>query len=257
VDFSFELFYKIILFTLGGAAAGVINTLAGNGTVITLPILVFLGLNPQTANGTNRVGVIMQGVVSFSSLRAQQSYPLRKYLILIIPCLLTATAGAYTASITDPKIFNKILAFVMVLMLYLVLQKPEKWLRDSYEVEWDMAKKIKLLLAFVLLGFYGGFIQAGMGVLMLITLVLLGDVPVKEANSVKALIIVLINIPAITVFIFQGQVHWLFGLLMGAGQSLGAWLTVKFLMNKPSAGIWVKRALIVMISLAIIKFAFF
>jgi uncharacterized membrane protein YfcA len=251
------LLLKGLLFAAGGITAGIINTLAGNGTAITLPILVFLGLDAQTANGTNRVGVIMQGVVSFSSLKASQNYALRKYFPLIVPCLLTAAAGAYTATVIDPKLFGKILAVVMLLMLFLVVRKPEKWLKDPPLTVWDFKTKIKLFLAFCCMGFYGGFIQAGMGIFMLVSLVLLGNISLKEANSVKAFIIVLINIPAIAIFIWQEQVHWLFGFLMGMGQSLGAWLTVKFLLNKAQAGLWVRLVLIVMIIFAMIKFAFF
>jgi uncharacterized membrane protein YfcA len=257
VEFSPDFFIQLLLFSLGGMTAGVINTLAGNGTVITLPLLVFLGLPPQTANGTNRIGVIMQGLVAFTALRAQKSFSLQKYVILIIPCLMTAAGGAYTATVINPALFNKILAVVMLIMLFLVLQKPEKWLREHEEEPTNKRFSYPLVIIFMILGFYGGFIQAGMGVLILVSLVLFGNISQREANSIKAFIIVLINIPAILIFIWQGQVHWLFGLMMGAGQSAGAWLTVRLLMDKPQAGLWVRRVLIGTLILASIKFAFF
>ncbi len=252
--FSFD-YIKILLFLFCGILAGIINTLAGNGTVITLPLLVFFGLEPQTANGTNRIGVIMQGFVSFFSLKSNQPYSLKKYWFLIIPCLFTASLGAYTATVINPKIFTKILVFVMLLMLYLVLQKPEKWLKEHQHVVWTRREKVYLSIAFLFMGFYGGFIQAGMGIFMLTTLVLLGNISIREANSVKSFIIVLINIPAILVFIWQGQIFWLYGLLIGLGQSLGAWLTARYIMQHKDAGLWVRRVLVLVIIVAIVKFA--
>lgn len=147
----------------GGLLAGVINTLAGNGSAITLTILTELvGLPGTVANATNRIGVVAQGLASTPHFVKHRWPAIRHSRLLIILMALGALAGAFTATRLSNAAFISIFSYTMLLMLVLMLIKPERWLRQS-DLEHHLPRVWSVPL-FLALGFYAGFIQMGVGI---------------------------------------------------------------------------------------------
>jgi uncharacterized membrane protein YfcA len=248
---------------LGGTLAGIINTLAGSGSLVTLPILTMLGLPAPIANATNRVGVVFQCAVASATFHKKGLLKLeRATLWWLVPTLLGSLIGAMIAVDVDERAMNIFIGVVMVVMLGVTLRDSKSWLEsravvdDEAQEEEEKAKRpsLPLLLGFFLIGIYGGFIQAGVGVMLLIALVSGAGFDVARANGVKMLVALGLAGAALALFMAHDMVDWPMGLLMAAGQSLGAWLGVKFLAEHPSAHVWVRRLLIGVIALGIVRF---
>lgn len=243
-----------LLAALAGLVAGIINTLAGNGSAITLPILALLGLPTGMANGTNRVGVAAQSLVGYLTFRKRGVRAGGSAMWwLITPAVLGSVLGAQLAVELNEKYLNLALSCLMVLLLYLVIKNPERWLAAQTPNKAKLRSLKTLLLMFVV-GLYGGFIQAGVGILILATLVLGVGYNLTQANSIKSLLVFAFTLPALFIFLVNGQVNWPLGLLLTVGQSMGAWLAATFAVKIPQANAYIRWLLIGVIVVAIIHF---
>lgn len=238
----------IALCLLGAAAAGFINTLAGNGSAITLSLLTeVLGLPPLIANGTNRVGVFAQSATSSWQYYREGHFRWRLHLPLFSAVVSGALLGAYVASVVSNEVFRSVFGYTLLFTLVLVFVKPKQWLgTDTPRAPWP---RWLLLSVAVLCGFYGGFIQMGFGPLFLALAVLGGGLTLMEANVLKVVIVALYTVPVLAVFIYQGQVHWAYGLLLSVGQASSAYFTSRFAVHSPNAN---KIAYVVLIVVVIV-----
>lgn len=245
--------YAYPLIALAGVVAGVINTLAGNGSVVTLSLLLFLGLDASVANGTNRIGAITQTGTALLTFKnsGKISVLANKSLHFILFTLVGALIGAYIATIFDKKALEQVIGILMVAMLFVILVKPKRWLQAT-SFEKNINTPLNYLIFFCI-GFYAGFIQMGMGIMFLAALVLRANYSLIDANIIKLIIVFIIIIPVFFIFVIAGQVHWELGLILAAGQSLGAWIAAKFALEHPKAGIWVHRLLIIMVLTSVVK----
>jgi uncharacterized membrane protein YfcA len=230
--------YFYPLFFIAGLLAGLVNTLAGNGSVFTLSLLLFTGMPAGLANGTNRVGAFVQCLVSVLTFRKSEKFKplLKESLWLMIPTILGTVIGANSAIQVSDEILTKVIGYLMI--------------------ETANRKDNKSVLNFILffaIGWYAGFIQMGMGILFLASLVLLSKYSIIDANFIKIIICTALLFPALLIFVYNDQVEWLPAISLTIGQALGGWLATKFALENENATIWVRRVLIVMISLAIIK----
>ncbi len=249
-------FILYIVALLAGALAGVINTLAGSGSLVTLPMLTMLGLPAPLANATNRVGVVFQCAVGSVSFHNKGLLTLdRSTLWWVTPTLLGSVLGAWIAVDVPERVMNLFIGGVMVVMLAVTLRDSRAWLtQEDRESTKDARPGWRMLLAMGVIGIYGGFIQAGVGVLLLIALVPGAGFGVGRANGLKMLVALGLASAALVTFMAHDMIDWPLGLLMAAGQSLGAWLGVKFLAEHPRAQLWVRRLLIGVIVLGILRF---
>lgn len=236
---------------LAGLVAGFVNTLAGNGSALTLPMLMALGLPPDVANGTNRVGVVLSTFTGTMTFRRRGALDLKQFGWLVVPTVLGGVVGAKVAVELEDRQMSIAIGAVMVVMLFLVVAKPNKWIKESH-VTPNVRKPWAVFILF-LVGSYGGFIQAGVGILLLAALVLGCGYGVSRANPLKVLIIFTLTVPALVVFFRAGQVHLPYGLLMASGQVTGAWIGARFATQHPGANLWVRRLLIVVILSVIVK----
>ena len=236
---------------LAGLLAGVVNTLAGNGSALTLPMLLALGLPPDVANGTNRVGVVLSSFTGAMTFRRRGALDLKQIGWVLVPTLMGGGVGAWVATQLKPDDMKIAIGVVMVIMLVLVVAQPSKWIKEA-KVEPDVRRPWKQFLLFVV-GAYGGFIQAGGGILLLATLVLGCGYGLSRANPLKVLIVFTLTVPALVIFFLKDQVRLPYGLLMGSGQMTGAWLGARFATQHPGANVWVRRLLIVVILAVIVK----
>lgn len=244
--------YVYLFSLLGGVLAGIINTLAGSGSLITLPLLIFLGLPANIANATNRVGVLFQNLVAVFSLKKSSELKTSESLWLLIPSVIGGITGAYFAIDLDANTMKKFIGAVMVVMLFLVIFNSEKWLRENSE-DGSFHKKPGIVLLFFIIGIYGGFIQVSVGIFLLSALVLLMKNNFIRANYLKNLLVLCFTFPALLIFVIHKQVNWPLGILMALGQSIGAWLAVKFSIEFKHANLWIKRLLIAVILISIVE----
>jgi len=244
--------YDIIIIIVGSALAGSINTLAGNGSAITLTILTeLIGLPGNMANGTNRVGIFTQSAVGIWAFYRNGKLQIRRSALPIIFMIIGAIAGVIVAINVSNEAFRNVFRFLMVLMLFVILVNPKRWLRET---DTDFQPNIWLAIPLYLgLGFYGGFIQMGMGIFFLAVMVLFARYSLIEANAVKLFVIGIYTILVILIFHSQGLINWKAGLLMAVGQSTGGYLTAHYASRYEKANVWAHRLLVVVVVLAILK----
>lgn len=227
-----------------GFAAGVINTLAGNGSAVTLPLLIFLGLPPTVANGTNRIGVMAQCAVSTVAFQRKGMLPWRLAAPLLAAVAAGGLVGAAIAVDLDQTSMYRAIGAMLVLSFFLILLRPERWLRGR--IEGAHPSRPRDWLVFFAIGIYGGFIQAGVGIFLLTALVLGIGLDMVRGNAVKSVLTLALNITAFIVFVRNGQVDWGLGLLLASGQVLGAWAAAHVAMQE-WAQVWVYRLVLVVI----------
>jgi uncharacterized membrane protein YfcA len=220
--------WYIILALLGtGLVAGFINTTAGGGSMLALPLLMFTGLPANVANGTLRVAILFQNIVGVSTFRQKRILNFKTDYRLVLPALIGSVAGASVAVEINVVLLEKIIAGLMVLMLLLVVLKPGAWVAERAGIS-EPKPTVFQYFIFVLIGFYGGFIQMGVGFFLLAGLVLGCGYNLVKANAVKVFIVLIYTIFTIGIFMFHDQVNWLAGLILAVGNMAGAWLGVHF-----------------------------
>jgi len=210
----------IALLILAGFMVGVINTIAGSGTVITYSLFMMLGLPVNMANGTIRLGVIMQTLASTLSFKKHNALDWKKGFKLAIPVVIGSIVGAQIAVEINDAIFEKILAVVLIIMLFFIFYRPERWLKDQVHKIQSKPTFIQLFLFFIM-GLYGGFIHIGVGIFMLSVLVLNAGYDLVKANAIKVMTVFLYSPFALAVFIMNDQVHYGMGLIAAIGNVFG------------------------------------
>ncbi len=245
---------ELILLAFIGLVTGVINTLAGGGSLLTLPMLIFLGLPPSVANGTNRVAILIQSIVTNAGFRSKgiNTYPFSIYFG--ISATLGAILGAQLAIEIDGALFNKILAIIMVVVVaYLVLNR-----KSTLE---DLAERVSgkhlwtSIILFFFVGIYGGFIQAGVGFLMLLVLSGINRFSLVKSNALKIVITGIYTVFAVIIFYLNDKINWEYGLILAAGNALGGWFASRWSVNKGDG--LVKIFLVIMVIIMAIKLWFF
>ncbi len=247
--------YVYPLAILAGIVAGVINTLAGSGSLVTLPMLVFLGLPSNVANATNRVGVVIQNIVGVTTFQRSGKLNLSNSHWLVLAAIPGSLLGAWAAARLGEAQMDLVIGVVMVVMFFVIWLQPQKWLRQQSTVE-DGRPKWWILLLFAVIGFYGGFIQAGVGVFILIAMVLGLNYSLAHANAIKLMIVLVITAAAMITFylVDPNLINWGFGLLMAVGQSIGAWGAARFATSNKNANIWTRRLLMAVVIISVLKF---
>lgn len=229
----------VLLLVGGGVVAGFVNTVAGGGSVVTIPILVMaLGGDASLANGTNRVAILLQNVAAVAGFQKGGKVPWRRVLPLVPAVLVGAAAGAWLATEISPGAMKKVFALVIVLVAATVLVKPSRWLEGT---DRRLGEPWRTLV-FVGAGFYGGFVQAGVGFLLLAGLVLGGGLDLVRGNAAKLLLVLFYTPLALLLFATADKVDLVAGLVLAAGNVAGA-LIATFLAVKKGAG-WIRWVLV-------------
>lgn len=244
-----ELWHIILIF-FAGISAGLINISAGGGSTISLPVLILIGIDPITANGTNRVAIILESLSALITFKKEKIFHFQKSLKLALVVLPGAVLGGITAIYINPDSFKIILGFVMLFIVSLNLIPHKKHaVLVSYGDE-----KFPIILYPILfvVGFYGGFIQAGVGLLIIASLSYFLHTSLLHSNVHKAFIVLVYNIAAIVIFSASGNVDILAGLTLGIGNAIGAWISVKLSVKKGE--VWIKRIILIAILLIAVRF---
>ena len=248
-----------ILIILGsGLFAGFLNTVAGGGSLLTLPVLIFMGLDSSVANATNRVAIFSQNAFAtggFISKRVSV-FPFNVYLG--ISALAGALIGAKIAIDISDSLFKRILAIVMLAVIFWTVSEP--YLRKQNKGK-NMTERLTGLPfwlaigAFFFIGMYGGFIQAGTGFLIIAALSMINRLDLVRTNSVKVVVVLIYTSAALLVFIIEGKVDWAYGLILAVGNSTGGWIGSRWQVK--SGEKWVRRILVVTVIAMAVKLWFF
>ncbi len=242
----------LLLFCVG-CVAGTLNVIAGGGSFLTLPVMIFLGIPPSVANGTNRVGVVFQNVGAVWSFHRHGVMQWRYLLWAALPASCGAVLGAWGALQVSDQDFQRILALLMVAVTLWTLWDPLKAKHSTADSSARPNEAAVLGVGFFLIGVYGGFVQAGVG-FMILAVTTLAGLDLVRGNAVKVLSVLFFGAVALGIFAWQGKVHWPLGLSLGAGTILGGLLGVKLTILKGHR--WIKGVVTVTILLFAIRLWF-
>jgi uncharacterized membrane protein YfcA len=243
------LFFIIAFFA--SLCAGIINTLAGNGSVLTLSVLMYLfGLPAKEANATIRVGVFAASVGALPAfVKKGLIQPQRDFLVVL--CMtLGALIGIFTALWLDNSSLKEIFKYLFILMLIISLIDNKSWLKKTEEQ--NRLPLIQIIPIYLILGFYGGFVQMGIGVFFLFVTVIFARYHIIDASALRTLCIALYTPVAILIFAIFGLIHWEYALLMALGEWLGGKIGSRFATGHPDAGVWARKLLIGILVIAIL-----
>jgi len=225
------LFY--VLLVVAGLIAGAINTLAGGGSMLTLPALMLLGLPADIANATNRVAVMAQSLAGASGFFQADRLDLQQFWPIVLPTLWGGLLGAIAASWCPVEWLKPLLLGTMLAMALLMLVKPEM-IAPVDPTETPRAPDTpRARWALVLAGFYGGFVQAGVGFVLLAAIAGVLRYDLVRANGFKLVCTGAFTLVALGVFIARGQVQWLPGLALALGSVFGARYSVRLALALP------------------------
>lgn len=240
-----------IVCLIGGLLAGIINALAGNGSVITLSILTeLMGLPANVANGTNRIGVLANAIGASGSFYKNDKLEISKNKYAIILLLIGSLSGLWAALVISNEDFRSIFGGLLIVMFFVTIIKPERWIKEkpSGQPPSDWV----LWLLYFALGFYGGFIQMGMGIFFLAVTVLVAKMPMANANGLKSFSIAIYTLIVLIIFSINGMVSWQEGAILAVGQAVGGWLGGSFGAKHPKANVVTYWLLVCIVIVAII-----
>jgi uncharacterized membrane protein YfcA len=232
--------WQVPALALVGILAGFLNVLAGGGSLLTLPLLIFFGLPAATANGTNRIAIFCQNIFAITGFKRQGVFPIGLALVCIPPALIGSYFGARLAITVDEMLFRRLLALIMVGVLLFMVLDPMKRLQRP-EASMTPLRLTALIISFFVIGVYGGFVQAGVGFLIISGLLVHG-LDLVRINAVKVLVIFAFTTVALAVFVTHGQVDYVLGLALAAGNSVGGWFASHLAVKKGHE--WIKRFVI-------------
>ena len=201
-----EALKEIFILIISGFIAGVINTLAGGGSLLTLPILIFLGLPPNVANGTNRIGILIQsisGTLGYKS-KGVSSFPFSIYLG--ISALIGAIIGAQIAIDVKGDLFNKILAVIIVVVGLLIVFRPKNNIKSLNEFITGNHLFVSCIV-FFFIGIYGGFINAGIGIVIMLFLTRYNGMSLIKTNATKVTLVAIYTTAALALFASVSYTH--------------------------------------------------
>ena len=250
LDFPFD----ILILVGAGLFAGFVNTMAGGGSLLTLPLLIFLGLPPATANGTNRIAIIVSASSATLGFRSKNinTFPLSIYLG--IAAFFGALIGSRIAVEIDGLLFNKILAIIMIVVVVLMVFKPN-YKADLLQARTTGKTLIWSMVAFFFIGIYGGFINAGIGFIIMLFLNYVNKLDLVRVNATKVTLVLIYTTAALATFILSGHIDLKYGIALAVGNAAGAFFASRYAVKKGEGVI--KTVMMVMVVAISVKLWFF
>lgn len=204
-----------------GIIAGFTNVMAGGGSTLTLPALILLGMDTALANGTNRIAIVVQNAFAIWSFRQQDVHQFRRSLELGLFTLPGAILGALLAVKISDIWFQRVLGGVLIgTVLSMVLSRSGTHDQEGEPIDRSTGLIYPVMFG---IGFYGGFIQVGVGFLLMASLYHFLRLNLIYVNMHKVAIVLIYMIPALCVFVLTGNVNWGIGIVLAAGNAIGGW----------------------------------
>jgi len=244
----------ILLLIPLGVVAGYLNVMAGGGSLLTVPALIFLGIPGHVANGTNRIAILAQNTVAVSTFFRRGMHDFKLGLSLAAFAVPGGILGAWLGVQLQGIWFNRFLAVVMVFVM--VLMATDKGLKPAeYKAPSEPTNLVWGHLLMFGAGVYGGIIQIGVGFILMAILYRVMGIDLVRVNMYKVLIVLCYTIAALAVFASQLQLAWVAGIALAIGNSIGGWIGAHWSITKGEATI--RRVLNGVLVLVIIKLLFF
>ena len=210
--------WEALLLVIGGLSAGAINTVAGGGSMLTVPLLVLAGVPGNAANGSNRVGILTSNVAAVATFRRLGVDGLRHASRVVVPVVLGGLIGSFAVGrLLDDAAFERVFGLLMIPLVVLSVRRPSN---ASGDRAWSTTK---VVIVFLLIGIYGGAFQAGVGLVLLAALTRSGF-DLVMSNSIKVIVNTAVTVVALPVFILSGDIAWAPALVLAAGFVVGGWL---------------------------------
>lgn len=237
----------LILFA-AGCAAGTLNVLAGGGSLLTVPVLIFLGLPATVANGTNRVAILAQNLGASWGFQRRGLLETAWLKAALPATLVGAALGAWGATRVSDDQFQRALAVTMVgIALWMLIRRPGSGPMGD-DVPPPPSNRVTFHAAWFVVGVYGGFIQAGLGFVILAVVSATG-LDLVRGNALKVTLVLAFTPLALALFAMEGLVDWRFGTALALGNLTGGQLGVHLTVLKGQA--WVRHVVVV----AVVAFA--
>ena len=217
-----------VLLVVTGLVAGVVNTLAGGGSNLTLPALMMMGMPADIANATNRVGVVLQNLVAMRGFHQHGKLPVADIGPVLVPTIVGGVLGAVAASYAPVALLKPLLLTVMVAMTIIMLVKPDLISPPVDTIPYSLKQRPAGWWLLFAAGIYAGFVQAGVGFILITALAGTLRYDLVRTNALKVVCIFAVTLIALLLFVVRGQVMWLPGLLLACGSMVGAYVAVKF-----------------------------
>ena len=246
--------WKVAALIVAGLAGGAINVIAGGGSVITVPVMIFLGVPGHIANGTNRLPIVVQNI-SACATYMRHGLPQSRMIFSLSLC---AIPGAVIGAIAGVKIpvetFNIVLAGVMGMVLVMMLNGTNASPATAAN---DLSRRRLIWghILMVLAGFWGGFIQIGMGFVLLPILNRVLGLDLVTANIHKVFIILVYTLAALMVFGSQLELLWWVGAIMAIGNAAGGWLGARLTLAGGER--LIRKVVVFAIAVMIVKLVWF
>jgi uncharacterized protein len=243
-----------IILVLVGIVAGFINVMAAGGSMITVPVMVFMGIPGPVANGTNRIAILAQNITAVIAFFRKGYSDFKLSVSLALCALPGAVLGALVGTRLEGVWFNRTLAIIMLAMMMIMATKKTAS-KEHVAVPITRKRMIAGHTLMVGAGFFGGFIQIGVGFILLPILNRVLGLDLVRANMHKVFIIASYTIAALIIFISQIQLLWMLGICLAVGNSIGGWMGAHMSVTKGE--VLIKYVLNVVLVLFIIKLLFF
>lgn len=240
----------IVVIIIVGVMQGFLNTVAGGGSLLVLPVLTFTGMDLAVANGTNRIAILLQSLTGAASFKNQKMLSLKTALPLAAVTTLGAIVGTCAAVQVDKRVLNLVIGILIAFMGVLLVAKPKLWEGHAQK------KRPKAFIygVFFLVGIYGGFIQAGVGFFFSGALALAAGYDLVSGNALKTVIIASYTTISLVIFYVNGMLNIPVGLILSVGSMLGAVLGARFTVAKGNN--WVRYVLTVVVVISAAKMIF-
>lgn len=230
MDFLHIDLINLAALVVSGVLAGFINTIAGGGSILTLPALMLLGMPADIANATNRVGVFLQSVAAMHGFRQHGKLSWDSLWPILIPTVGGSLVGSLVASYLSPALLKPLLLGTMITMMLVILLRPQLIPTGDSQPFTLQERPAGAVWLFVC-GLYGGFVQAGVGFLLIAALAGTLRYDLIRANALKMTCTGVFGLVALVVFVARGQVEWVPGLIMGLSTIVGVRMSVRYALN--------------------------
>jgi uncharacterized protein len=227
---SLTLFDTLLLFSTAFLAGG-LNAVAGGGSFITFPTLIFTGVAPIAANATNNTAMWVAALASVGAYRQDLQVERRLLTILSTTSLIGGMIGSISLLYTSSDIFNRLIPYLLLLatLVFIFGDLIKRWSQKlTSKSEAERPSITKLVILQLAISIYGGFFGAGIGILMLATMTLSGIENIHAMNALKAVLGSCINGIAIVSFVFAGAIAWQQAIIMAVGGSIGSYVAARF-----------------------------
>lgn len=210
----------LLLVFLMGAVAGFVDSIAGGGGLITVPTLLFTGLDPLAALGTNKLQSAMGEITASANYIAKKQLSFNGLLGGLIYTVIGSTLGAVAVSYLPKQLLEMLIPILLLaITVYSIFSKK---LRSIESMKPLISKQTFYLACGLVIGFYNGFFGPGVGSIWIVAFIILLGYTVKQASMATKPLNLVGNLSSLVYFIHIGKINFIYGLTMGAGQIVGA-----------------------------------